>query len=102
MEITTFAGPLFCVVAAPNPDGGVGQGLLEYATVTVSCAASENKALVVTLGFHGGRSALAGHHPVVVSLLGIVGTQNRVKPAVRALSRVIRQTAQRPRDSHDD
>ena len=44
------------VIAAPNPDEGVGQRLLEYATVTVSCAASENKALVITLRLQRARS----------------------------------------------
>ena len=75
--ITTrsLTASLLRVIAVPNPNECIGQGLLEYATVTVSGPASENKALVVTFRFQRGRSALARHHPVVMSLLGIIGTQ---------------------------
>jgi len=34
-------------------------------------AETEDKTVVVTPGLQGGRSALAGHYPVVMSLLGM-------------------------------
>ena len=63
------------VIALPDPDECIGQCLLKYATVTMSGPEREKKTLVVALRFQRRRCALARHHPVVMSLLGIVGTQ---------------------------
>src|SRR5262245_1700838 len=60
-------------VAAPGPDQGVGQGLFEDAPVAVVGGAAEDKAMVISLGFERRRGALAGHHPVMMRLLRVLG-----------------------------
>jgi hypothetical protein len=70
-----FARLKSVLVTAPNPDERIGQGLLENATVAVTCSETEDETVVVTFSFQRRRGALAGHHPVVMGLLGIVTTQ---------------------------
>src|SRR6266568_1778528 len=63
------------LVPAPNPHQRIGQGLLENATVAVTCAEAEDETVVVPFGFQRRRRALAGYDPVVMSFLGVIGTQ---------------------------
>src|SRR5258706_9164885 len=63
------------VVAAPDPDECVGQGLLEDATVTVARSKREDEAVMVTLGPKRSRGAVAGHDPVVMGFLRIARAQ---------------------------
>src|SRR5262245_23597529 len=63
------------LIAAPEPDEGVGQGLLENAAIAVTRGQAEDEAMVVTFGLERRGRTFAGHHPVVMGLLGIFGTQ---------------------------
>src|SRR5258708_26010086 len=63
------------MVAAPDPDECIGQGLLENAAVTMASAEAEHETLGVTFGFQSRRRALASHDPIVMSFLRIFWAQ---------------------------
>src|SRR5258706_13674796 len=60
------------MVAAPGPDERVGQSLVKDAAIAMAGSEGENESVVVTLCFERRRGSLAGHHPVVMSVLRIV------------------------------
>src|SRR6188768_2699677 len=62
-------------VAAPEPDEGVGEGLVEDFAVAVAGGFAEDEALVVAFGLEGSGGALAGHDPIVIGLLGVLGAE---------------------------
>src|SRR5256885_17218250 len=72
---SNFADGSIGVVAAPDPHQRVRQSLLENFAVAMPRIEAENETVIVTLGFKGGRRALAGHHPVVLGSFRIVFAQ---------------------------
>ena len=65
---------LLAAVAAPEPHEGVGEGLIEDLAVAVAGCFAEDEAVVVAFSGEGGGGALAGHDPIVMPLLGRLGT----------------------------
>lgn len=63
------------MIAAPQPDEGVGQRLLENVSIAVPDAEAVDETMVVALGIERFRGALAGHGPVVMGCLRIVGAE---------------------------
>src|SRR5262245_54102152 len=61
-------------VAAPDPDEGVGESSLENARVAVAGRLAEDEALRIAFGLERGGGALAGHDPVVIRFLRVVGS----------------------------
>ena len=59
------------LVAAPHPDQGVGESLLEDAAVAVARGPAEYVAVVVALRLESGSGAVVGPHPVVIGALRI-------------------------------
>src|SRR3954463_9170396 len=62
-------------IPTPNPDEGVGKGLLEDLAIAMTRAEGEHEAMVITFGFESCGGPLAGHDPVVVSVLGVIGAK---------------------------
>jgi hypothetical protein len=60
------------MVSPPNPHQSIRQCLLENPTVAVTCRQAEDKSVMVTLGVERRAGPLTSHHPVVMSLFGII------------------------------
>src|SRR5688572_30717096 len=66
---------LLGVIAAPDPDEGVGQRLIEDLAVAVPGRLAEDETLMVAFGLQRGGGAPAGHHPIAVGFLGVFRAQ---------------------------
>jgi len=63
------------MIASPDPDKRVSQGLLEDAAVAVAGAKAVDEPVVVALGGECCVRAFAGHDPVVVGFFGVLGAE---------------------------
>src|SRR4051812_20804512 len=64
----------FLVIAAPHPDECISQRLVEYLLIAMPRRFAKHEAIIVPLGLQRRGRPLVGHHPIVISLLRILGS----------------------------